>query len=380
MKPQIAVMLAVLLAGSAALGVERAPEPKSRPYVEVAFVLDTTGSMSGLIAAAKAKIWSIANQIVLGEPKPIVRMALVPYRDKGDAYVTKVFDLTDNIDQVYADLMKFQAAGGGDGPENVNQALHDAVHKLQWSDDPGTLRIIYLVGDYPPHNEYTDVPTYDKTAKLAIEKGIYINTVLCGGNAATRRIWVEIADRAEGTFVAIDQDGGVKDIDTPYDKELAGLNAELTSTVVAFGDKAVRRKNAALNAAASRYAMKAQADRAIYNVHAGIGASGDLLDAVRDQRVDLEEIEKDQLPKNMQEMSADRRKEYITALQARRDGINARIRALVVKRAAYLREHAAELGPDGFDRKIIETLSRQAARKHIRYTLAETPTPDTPDK
>ena len=73
-------------------------EAPDHPTVEIAFVLDTTGSMSGLIAGAKAKIWAIANQIVLGEPKPIVRIALVPFRDKGDKYVTKVFNLTDNID------------------------------------------------------------------------------------------------------------------------------------------------------------------------------------------------------------------------------------------------------------------------------------------
>ncbi len=196
--PALALLIAfcpVLAAEKAA--VKPAPAKQAAPRVEVAFVVDTTGSMSGLIAAAKAKIWGIANQIVLGKPKPVVKMALVPYRDKGDAYVTKVFDLTDNIDQVYTDLMAFSAGGGGDTPENVNQALHDAVTKLSWSKDPKTLKIIYLVGDCPPHNEYTDVPTYDKLAKKAIESGIYVNTILCGGNAQAKAVWQDIARRAD---------------------------------------------------------------------------------------------------------------------------------------------------------------------------------------
>ena len=33
----------------------------AKPVVEVAFVLDTTGSMGGLIEGAKRKIWSIAT-------------------------------------------------------------------------------------------------------------------------------------------------------------------------------------------------------------------------------------------------------------------------------------------------------------------------------
>src|SRR4051794_27940965 len=76
----------------------RADEPAQKvtaPHVEVVFCLDTTGSMKGLIHAAKQKIWAICNQISTGTPTPHVKVGLVAYRDRGDAYVTKVFDLTD---------------------------------------------------------------------------------------------------------------------------------------------------------------------------------------------------------------------------------------------------------------------------------------------
>src|SRR5262245_58747597 len=101
--------------------------PGAPPRVEVAFVIDTTGSMAGLIDGAKRKVWSIANQLASGQPTPKVRIALVAYRDRGDAYVTQVHDLTDDIDAVYADLQRFAAEGGGDTPESVDQALHEAV-------------------------------------------------------------------------------------------------------------------------------------------------------------------------------------------------------------------------------------------------------------
>mgnify|MGYP002700656316 CR=1 FL=1 len=101
--------------------------------IDVVFVLDTTGSMGGLIQAAKEKIWSIASTMASAQNAPVVRIGLVAYRDRGDAYVTKVVDLSDDLDSVYASLMDFQAGGGGDTPESVNKGLHDAVYRVSWN-------------------------------------------------------------------------------------------------------------------------------------------------------------------------------------------------------------------------------------------------------
>jgi len=103
------------------------------PSVEVCFVLDTTGSMKGMIEGAKRKIWTIANEISASDPEPrSIRFALVGYRDRSDAYVTKTTALTDDLDSIHSQLMSFQAAGGGDHPESVNQALNEALTTLQW--------------------------------------------------------------------------------------------------------------------------------------------------------------------------------------------------------------------------------------------------------
>src|SRR5215210_2924057 len=133
---------ALLLAPAQAAPV---PAPK-KVSVEVVFCLDTTGSMGGLIDGAKAKIWSICNQIAGGKPTPDLKVGLVAYRDKGDEYVTKVFELSSDLDAIHGEIKKFVATGGGDTPEHVNQALFDAVNRIKWSDDKKTLRIIFLVG------------------------------------------------------------------------------------------------------------------------------------------------------------------------------------------------------------------------------------------
>ena len=110
------------LSPSLAAPVER---KDSKPQVEVVFCLDTTGSMSGLIVGAKQKIWSIVNQIASGRPSPDVKVGLVGYRDRGDAYVTKVYQLTADLDEVHKNLREFKADGGGDTPESVNQAINE---------------------------------------------------------------------------------------------------------------------------------------------------------------------------------------------------------------------------------------------------------------
>src|SRR3954467_13396584 len=102
----LALSTALALAATAGAAPKEIKDKK--PNVEVVFCLDTTGSMGGLIEAAKQKIWSISNQIAGGKPTPLLKVGLVAYRDKGDAYVTKVFDLSDDLDAVHATLKGFR--------------------------------------------------------------------------------------------------------------------------------------------------------------------------------------------------------------------------------------------------------------------------------
>ena len=149
------------------------------PRIDVVFVLDTTGSMGGLIQTAKEKIWSIATTMASAQQAPEIRIGLVAYRDRSDAYVTKVVDLSSDLDSVYAALMDFEANGGGDTPESVNAALYDAVHNMSWSQEEQAYQVIFLVGDAPPHMDYNEV-RYPEIVASALEKGIVINTIQCG--------------------------------------------------------------------------------------------------------------------------------------------------------------------------------------------------------
>lgn len=175
-----------------------------RPRIEVAFVLDATGSMGSYIEAARRRIADIAEALAQGDPAPEVRFALVAYRDKGDAYVTRVTRFTPRIAEMREALDRTQAEGGGDTPEAVLEALEAGVHALDWSDGDGdTIKLMYLVGDAPP-NVYPDSPDEATLLGQALERGIVIHTIACGDmDSRGRNFFERVARLSEGRPYAL---------------------------------------------------------------------------------------------------------------------------------------------------------------------------------
>ena len=333
-------------------------------------MLDSIGSMGGLIEGAKQKIWSIANAIVAQKPSPLVRIGLVSYRDRGDEYVTKKFDLTDDIDTVFKNLQSFHANGGGDSPESVNQALKEAVNDMSWSKDKDTTKIIFLVGDWLPHMDYPDDVKYPVTCQVAAKSSIIINTVQCGNVAETTPVWQEIAKLAEGSYIALAQSGGMTAVTTPVDAEIAKVSAEIGATTVAYGSAVERRAVLAKNAMAMEAAPSVAASRAVYNSATGgkaVQGRGDLLADMAEGAVKLEAVKAADLPPEMQKMTTDERKAYVAKQQEKRAALNKQLEELARKRADFIEAEkkrlAAEGKGDAFDLKVEETIKEQAKRK-----------------
>ncbi|MCX7703008.1 MAG: VWA domain-containing protein [Planctomycetota bacterium] len=179
-------------------GFGQEEKKEKQPKIDVVFVIDTTGSMGWAIEQAKEKIWEIVNEIASGKPTPIVRVGLVAYKDKGDEYVTKKFNITEDIDSVHKELKSYRASGGGDWPEHVSRALVEAVNDLNWDKEEETLKMLFLIGDAPPHEDYDDGFDWRKACEDAQKKGIIINTISCGG--ANEAVWKEIARKGEGVY------------------------------------------------------------------------------------------------------------------------------------------------------------------------------------
>lgn len=345
-----------------------------KPQIEVCFVLDTTGSMGGLIEGAKQKIWSIANEIIAAKPTPSVKFALIGYRDRGDEYVTKLSPLTDDIDAIYADLRKFHAAGGGDTPESVSQALDEAVQKIEWSRDRSVLKIIYLVGDAPPHTDYADGPDYRQVCAAAVKRDVIINTVQCGSIPGTREYWTEIARLSEGQYVALAQTGNMIAIATPFDQPLAELNVALGRTIVAYGSSAAQAAVRAKQETIELSAFSVTADRLAYNARSGgkvVQGSGELIDAMKEGKVRFGDIKREELPREMKDLSDTELRAQLEQKSAQRAELQAKINDLSKQREAFLAAEQKRLAASGkgdaFDSKVAEIVREQAKRKGIQY-------------
>jgi hypothetical protein len=369
-------LFAVSLLASTVAAITLAPAATARPTVEVAFVLDTTGSMGPLIESAKRKIWSIATTIVDTNPDADIRMGLVAYRDIGDDYVTKTFDLTTDIQDLYANLLEFKARGGGDWPESVNEALDAAVNKLQWSKDDATRRIVFLVGDAPPHMDYKQDTKYPETLAVAKQKNIVVNAVQAGGARDTERVWREIAQLGHGRYIPIPQDGGaVVIIETPYDQDIIILQEQVNRTVIPYGPRAQQKRVEDKTRQVAAAAPSAASDMASYiNKRAKVSGeavtgAGDLVADVAAGRARLDGVKDDDLPDALRALPKEQRQAAVEKNLAERKAVNEKLAALVAKRDRYIAEHRAREAASGgkkmadsFDRSVEETLKAQILR------------------
>ena len=357
--------------------IEHIVAPVGNPRVDLVFVLDTTGSMSGLIQTAKEKIWSIATTMASAQPTPEIRIGLVAYRDRGDHYVTKVVDLSDDLDSVYATLMDFQADGGGDTPESVNKALYDAVHNISWSQGSQAYQVVFLVGDAPPHMDYQDEMKYPEIVAAAKKKGIVINTIQCGEIPTTAGPWTQIANLGHGKFFQVEQAGSAVALATPFDANLAELSARLDDTRLYFGTEEEKERMAGKIAATDKLhavaSVESRARRASFNIAAGgrtnLLGQNELVDGVASGTIKLDELDEAELPAALKPMAPEEQKAYVAGLAGERAELRRQISELSADRDDYLKKKVEEAGgfKDSLDQKIYEAVADQAKEAGLEY-------------
>ncbi len=348
-----------------------------RPQIEVVFVLDTTSSMGGLIQAAKEKIWSIATTMASAQPAPEIKMGLVAYRDRGDSYITRVVDLSTDLDSMYATLMDFQPIGGGDGPESVNQAMADAVQKISWSENSNAYKVVFLVGDAPAHMDYQNDVKFPVSIAAAKHKGIVVNTIQCGTDTHTQQQWQQIAQLGDGRYFDVNQSGDAVAIATPFDKDLAALSKQLDETRMYYGSAEEKAKKA-LKVDASRKLHKSsslasRARRATFNASKS-GADNflgdnELVDDIASGRVEFSDIAPESLPAALQAMAPAEQEAAITETAERRSALRAQVAKLAQQRKDYLNKEIDAVGgaTSSLDDKIYSAVREQAEDKGMRY-------------
>ncbi len=136
--------------------IVRLPELKRElpQQLDLALVIDTTGSMKDELNYLKVEIDNIVSRVHRMFPNVDQRYALIVYRDEGEDYVRKVYDFTGSLSEFRQNLANQTHKGGGDTPEAMHIGLETST-KLSWRRE-NTSRVMFLVADAPPHRHHVD--------------------------------------------------------------------------------------------------------------------------------------------------------------------------------------------------------------------------------
>ena len=167
--------------------------------IDVAFVLDITSSMSGVIADLKASIGDVVATITGISSN--YQLALHTFRD--EVYADVAFSIG-NASEFTAALNAITVSGGAGIPEASDYALTDSVAQTGWRST--ARKIVILVTDAPPGG-LDDVDDPEDAERLYAAAGAakvndqFLLAVRSGSSSLTATILSNAATEAEGKYL-----------------------------------------------------------------------------------------------------------------------------------------------------------------------------------
>ncbi|MBI1827681.1 MAG: hypothetical protein HYR83_14990 [Planctomycetes bacterium] len=278
-------------------------------------------------------------------------------------------NLTNDLDSIYAKMMELHTDGGD---EFVGWALRRALDGMTWSSDPSALKMIFIAGNESA-DQASEVYNFRTVGSEARARGISVNSIYCGDrDQGIREHWNEVASNGGGNFAAIDMRCGTIQIETPQDRLLLELNMKLNATYMPYGsmgdagqrnqieqDRVAKRVGAASDS--SRVAAKASA---LYQ-----NAGWDLVDAVAEKKVELKDVKESELPPVMQNMPAEKRREFVKEQSLARADIQRQINELGQQRDRFLKDarRKASGGKQALDQVMQDSIREQAKQKGFKF-------------
>lgn len=343
------------------------PHPATRqPLIQIALLLDNSGSMSGLLEQAKSQLWHLVNQLAeakKGGVRPRVELALYEYGEQP----RRLVDFTTELDVVSEALFGLTIRGGD---EWCGRTIADAVEHLRWSKDPDVMKVIFIAGNEP--FDQGDLPPHVAIAK-AKAQGISVNSIYCGDAGSSEAAgWRMPMNVAAGRFLTIDHQYQVVEVQAPQDEALAKLGVALNETYIPYGHagKAGAERQVMQDNNSSGYGLSNLSRRAVSKASSVYyNPSWELVDALKDGHVQLDSVEAGSLPEVMQKMSPEERRSYVEAQAKKREALQAEIRRLNAEREAFVKTQRNERAPTSLDVAMLEAV-RGMATQH-GFVLAE---------
>ncbi len=280
-------------------------KPENAKKIQVAILLDVSGSMDGLIEQAKSQLWNMVT--VLGKAQcngtaPKIEIALYEYgrssNDEKKGYIKQLSGFTTDLDQLSATLFQLTTNGGD---EYCGQVINMSVGELNWDVSPGNYKVVFIAGneDFLQGSiKFTDA------CALAKQKGIIVNTIYCGDRMqGIKEHWNLGGECGNGSYTNINQDAKEEEFDTPYDSAMFVFNNKLNQTYIAYGETgyANAERQEVMDIQNARLSKKAGLTRAAVKASRGLydNRSWDLVDAYTSDSTVIARLDTNTLPENL---------------------------------------------------------------------------------
>ncbi len=349
---------------------ETHPE-KNNQFIKVALLLDTSNSMDGLIDQAKAQLWDVVNELSYakcGDEKPNLKIALYEYGNdrlnSREGYIRQVIAFSDDLDEISKELFSLTTNGGS---EFCGHVIQTSLNQLEWGNNPDDLKLIFIAGNEP----FTQGSVNYKDASTnANEKDVTVNTIFCGNyDQGVSSYWKDGAILTNGDYMAIDHNKATVHIASPYDDDILILNKQLNKTYIAYGSagrlKSAMQANQDTNA---EVYSKANAVKRTVSKSSRFykNKSWDLVDAVEEKEVVIEDLKQEALPEELKGKSETEIKAYVSKKKDERASIQKKIQELNTKRKKYIAEQTKTETNNGLENAMTKAIKEQAKKK--KYT------------
>lgn len=345
---------------------------RTGPTVQIGILLDTSGSMKGLINQAKDQLWKIVNEVSKANKNDkdvSIQVGLFEYGKASipsyEGYVQMLSPLTSDLDSVSEQLFKLRTNGGD---EYAGKVILESVNRFAWSTNPNDLKILIIAGNEP----FTqgNVPYRDAISK-AVKNNIIVNTIFCGDESEGRRTsWADGARLGKGKFFNINHNDRRIIIQTPYDDRIIILGNKLNNTYISYGAAPLRERaqaNIAKQDSNSRgFSKSSYVERNIMKSKKQYSqADKDVVSSFMENEESIQDIKQENLPSELKGKSDAEMKVIIKGKKDERLSLQKEIKELESKRSSFLADKSTE--GNNLGSAIIKTIRVQAESNGFKF-------------
>jgi hypothetical protein len=346
------------------------PAPENRK-IQIALIMDTSGSMEGLIEQAKSQLWGMVSELTKATyngQDPMLEIALYEYgndgRSSSNGYIYQISPLVSDLDGISASLFALSTNGG---QEYCGMVIQKSIKELEWSTSEKDIKMKFIAGNEP----FTQGPVnYQTACGNARGKDIIINTIHCGDyETGVNGQWKSGALIGGGDYMAIEQNKKTIYVATPYDDRINELSLDLNKTYVYYGAHGNSKKQEQLeqDANAESYSKSNLASRnSIKASKFYKNSSWDLVDAYEEKTVEIAKIEKSSLPPALQNKSTAELEKYVQQQLQTRNNLKQQIEVLNTQRGKYLASQSTS-ETESLESSMVKSLKKQAHAKNYSW-------------